>query len=46
MFHHAKPFLDKINNVHAIERTLYSEFFGIAGRVDCIAEYDSELAVI
>jgi len=25
---------------------LYSEFFGIAGRVDCIAEYDSELAVI
>ena len=46
MFYHAKPFLDKINNIHAIERTLYSEFFGIAGRVDCIAEYDSELAVI
>ena len=46
MFHHAKPFLDKINNIHAIERTLYSEFFGIAGRVDCIGEYDGELAVI
>lgn len=46
MFHHAKPFLDKIDNIHAIERTLYSEYFGIAGRVDCIAEYDGELAVI
>jgi len=46
MFHSAKPFLDRINNIHAIERTLYSEYFGIAGRVDCIAEYDGELAVI
>lgn len=46
MFHHAKPFLDKIDNIHAIERTLYSEYFGLAGRVDCIAEYDGELAVI
>ena len=26
MFHHARPYLDKINNVHAIERTLYSEY--------------------
>ncbi len=46
MFHHARPYLDKINNIHAIERTLYSEYFGIAGRVDCIAEYEGELAVI
>ena len=46
MFHHAKPYLDKINNVHAIERTLYSEYLGLAGRVDCIAEYEGELAVI
>jgi len=46
MFHHAKPYLDKINNIHAIERTLYSEFLGLAGRVDCIAEYEGELAVI
>ena len=42
MFHHAKPYLDKINNVHAIERTLYSEYLGLAGRVDCIAEYEGE----
>ena len=46
MFHHLKPELDKINNIHAIERTLYSEYLGLAGRVDCIAEYDGELAGI
>ena len=45
MFHHAKPFLDKINNIHAIERTLYSEYLGLAGRVDCIAEYDGEISI-
>ena len=27
MFHHAKPYLDKINNIHAIERTLFSFIF-------------------
>ena len=46
MFHHAKPYLDKIGTIHAIERTLYSEYLGLAGRVDCIAEYEGELAVI
>jgi len=46
MFYHLKPELDKINNIHAIERTLYSEYLGLAGRVDCIAEYEGELAVI
>lgn len=46
MFEAAKPYLDRINNIHAIERTVYSEYFGLAGRVDCIAEYEGELAVI
>lgn len=46
MFTHAKPYLDRINNIHAIERTLYSEYLGLAGRVDCIGEYEGELAVI
>ena len=46
MFYHVKPELDKINNIHAIERTLYSQYLGLAGRVDCIAEYEGELAVI
>ena len=46
MFHHAKPYLNQIQNVHAIVRTLDSEYLGIAGRVDCIGEYEGELAVI
>ena len=46
MFHHARPYLDKINNIHAIERTLFSEYLGLAGRVDCIGEYEGELAII
>ena len=46
MFHHSLPYLDKINNIHAIERTLYSEYLGLAGRVDCIGEYEGELAII
>ena len=46
MFDAAKPYLDKIGLIHAIERSMFSEVLGIAGRVDCIAEYDGELAVI
>ena len=30
MFHHSKPYLDKINNIHAIERTVYSDYLGLA----------------
>ena len=46
MFHSAKSSLDRIGKIHAIERTLYSEYLGLAGRVDCIAEYEGELAII
>jgi genome maintenance exonuclease 1 len=46
LFLSAKPYLDRINNIHALERSLYSDYLGLAGRVDCIAEYDGELAVI
>ncbi len=46
MFGSSKPYLDKIGTIHAIERTLYSEYLGLAGRVDCIAEYEGELAII
>ena len=46
MFKKSQPYLDKIGKIHAIERTLYSEYLGLAGRVDCIAEYDGELAII
>jgi genome maintenance exonuclease 1 len=46
MFEAAKPYLDKIGLVHAIEKSMYSDVLGIAGRVDCIAEYEGELAII
>jgi genome maintenance exonuclease 1 len=46
LFYIAKPALDRINNIHALEGALYSEYLGIAGTVDCIAEFDGELAII
>jgi genome maintenance exonuclease 1 len=46
MFRQMVPALDKIDRIRALEKGLYSTRFGIAGRVDCIAEYDNELTVI
>jgi len=46
LFQVAVPALKRINNIHALEGSLYSLFFGIAGTVDCIAEFDGELAII
>ena len=46
LFKQAKPDLDKIDNIHAIEQALFSKELGVAGTVDCIAEYEGELAVI
>ena len=46
MFSQMIPALDKIDRIRALEKGLYSTRFGIAGRVDCIAEYDKELTVI
>ena len=40
------PYLDKINNIHALEDPLYSDHLEVAGTVDCIAEYNGKLAVI
>jgi len=46
MFQSAKSELNRINNIHCLETFLYSHYLGLAGRVDCIAEFDGELAVI
>jgi genome maintenance exonuclease 1 len=46
MFQSAKTTLDRIDNIHCLETFLYSHYLGLAGRVDCIAEFDGELAVI
>ena len=46
LFKIAKGKLNKINNIYALEGPLYSKELGIAGTVDCIAEYNGELAII
>ena len=46
LFKIAKGELNKINNIYALEGALYSKELGIAGTVDCIAEYNGELAII
>lgn len=46
LFQISKETLSRINNIHALEGSLYSEFLGIAGTVDCIAEFDGELSII
>jgi len=47
MFKTLQPLLDQyVNNIHALEVPLYSNYLRVAGRVDCIAEFDGNLAVI
>lgn len=41
-----KTEIDKINNIIALEQPMYSKTLGLAGRVDCIAEYDGKLSII
>lgn len=38
--------LNKIDNILCQESTLYSDVLKVAGRVDCIAEYDGQLSII
>ena len=38
--------LQKIDNVNAQEWGLYSDKYKVAGRVDCIAEYEGKLSII
>ncbi len=46
LFVQIKPELDKIDNVRALEVALFSRTLELAGRVDCIAEYNGTLSVI
>lgn len=45
-FTNMKRHLDKINNIHGQEASLYSDTLKLAGRTDCIAEYDGVLSII
>lgn len=47
MFGQMRPMLDEhVDNVYCLEQALYSNRLRLAGRVDLIAEWDGELAVV
>jgi genome maintenance exonuclease 1 len=46
LFSQAEVEIDKIDNIHLLETTLWSDTLKLAGRVDCIAEFDGRLSVI
>lgn len=46
LFKQAKPTLNRVNNILCQEQSLWSFEIGIAGSVDCIAEFDDELSII
>ena len=46
MFKSIRPHLDRINNIHYLEQSMWSKQLQLAGRVDCIAEYEGVLSII
>lgn len=47
LFYKIKPHIDtNIDKVYALEQALYSDTLGVAGRVDCIAEWNGKLSII
>jgi hypothetical protein len=41
-----QPSLHKIDNIRMIEAPLWSSLLGLAGRTDCIADYEGKLSII
>ena len=46
MFGQTKKTLDRISNIYLQEAALYSDNLEVAGRVDCIADFDGVLSII
>jgi|TARA_R110001606_G_scaffold338667_1_gene486738 genome maintenance exonuclease 1 len=46
MFGAFKKILENIDNIHFQECGLWSDKYGVAGRVDCIGEYKGKLSII
>ena len=40
------PALDKIDQIRGLEQAVYSKRLGVAGRIDCVSEYDGKLSTI
>ncbi len=45
-FNQVKLRLNKVNNIRAQEVAIYSDTLKVAGRIDCIGEYDGTLSII
>ena len=43
LFRLIKPYLARISNINCLEEYLYSKEIGVAGQVDCVAEYKGKL---
>lgn len=46
LFQQIKPHLKKINLIRAQELAMYSDTIQMAGRVDCVTDYEGELSII
>ena len=46
MFQKLSHRLESIDNIRKLEAGLWSDKYAVAGRVDCVAEYDNELSII
>jgi len=46
LFRIMKPYLARIKDIHMLEEVIYSKEIGVAGQVDCVAEYKGKLSVI
>ena len=47
MFNSIYPILrDRVDDLYAIENSLYSDALGVAGRVDCIGRFDDKKSII
>ena len=46
LFRLIKPYLARLDNIHCLEEYLYSKEIGVAGQVDCVAEYKGKLSIV
>lgn len=46
LFQQLQSELDKIDNIRMLEGTLWSDMLKMAGRVDCVADYNKKLSII
>jgi len=46
LFKQIKLHLNKINNIYCLEKPVYSNQLRVAGRCDCVGEYEKRLSVI